>query len=66
MVAIYRMEFERISNAEALAGLPSFGRELSDFPPDFQETIANYVPRWKKSAGPSSRQLRVGGTRERP
>ena len=48
LVAVYKMEYHRISNAQALAELPAFGRTLEDFVDGERELIERYVPRWRR------------------
>jgi len=60
MVAIYRMEYQRWDNAEALRGLSAFGRTPEDFTLAEREFILNYVPRWKR------KPVAPGGSDARP
>lgn len=48
LVAVYKMEYLHMSNAQALAELPAFGRTLEDFVDGEPEFIERYVPRWRR------------------
>ncbi len=48
MTAVFRMEYQRATNEEALEGLALFGRDKEDFGPGDREFIAGYVPRWRR------------------
>jgi len=50
LTAVYRMEYERATNDDALAGLSAFGRTAEDFEPAERKFIQDYVPRWKREA----------------
>ncbi len=52
LTAVYRMEYQRATNAEALAGLTLFRRTGEDFDPAERKFILDYVPRWRRDASP--------------
>ena len=54
MVSIYKMEYFRIDNEQAVRELPSFGRRMDGFTEAHIACVKNYVPRWKRAAGPGS------------
>lgn len=47
--SIYRMEFQRWSNADAMAELKALGYKNLDKEEDVQGYLENYIPRWKRS-----------------
>jgi tyrosine-protein phosphatase SIW14 len=54
MVAIFRMEYQRVGNAEALETFSTFGRDPTRFQPVDRDYVANYVPRWRRQAQPAA------------
>ncbi|HVR75978.1 MAG TPA: tyrosine-protein phosphatase [Planctomycetota bacterium] len=52
MVAVYKMEYQNVSNEQALAELPAFGRDLEDFVDGEREFVAGYIPRAKRAFSP--------------
>ena len=50
MVAVYKMEYQNVSNEQAIAELPAYGRDLEDFVDGEREFLAGYIPRAKRSA----------------
>jgi protein tyrosine/serine phosphatase len=51
-VAVYRMEYQHWSNAEALAELKANGYVKLDEETDILGFLESYVPRWRKSVTP--------------
>ncbi len=47
--AIYRMEFQRWSNADAMSELKALGYKNLDKEEDVQGYLESYVPRWKRA-----------------
>jgi len=47
--SIYRMEYQRWSNADAMAELKALGYKNLDKEEDVQSYLENYVPRWRRS-----------------
>lgn len=50
MVAVYKMEYQNVSNEQAIAELPAFGRDLEDFVDGEREFLAGYTPRAKRAS----------------
>jgi tyrosine-protein phosphatase SIW14 len=50
MVAVYKMEYQNVSNEQALAELPAYGRDLEDFVDGEREFVAGYIPRARRES----------------